>query len=158
MKDVISQNRIQELNPVVRSIFQQFIEECEAELNITIRIMEPVFRTIKQQDDLYAIGRTVETDKPILTNAKGGGSYHNYGLAVDLCHLMDNKVDWNYDMGHLTTIAHKYGIEWGGDWMSIKDKPHFQKTFGYKWQELFALYKDGKIDENGYVIIEVENC
>ncbi|MED0738884.1 M15 family metallopeptidase, partial [Aneurinibacillus thermoaerophilus] len=39
------------------------------------------YRSIAEQNELYAQGRT----KPgkIVTNAKGGTSYHNYGLALD---------------------------------------------------------------------------
>jgi peptidoglycan L-alanyl-D-glutamate endopeptidase CwlK len=33
------------------------------------------------------------------------------------------------------------GWEWGGDWKKLKDKPHFQKTFGFKWQDLIKKYR-----------------
>lgn len=160
MKDSISIKRIEQLHPKVRSIFTKFIEECEDSFNITLRIMEPVYRTIKDQNDLYAQGRT----KPgkIVTNAKGGSSFHNYGLAIDLCrvdredsdHDGDTKeILWEYDMEKLDSIAKKYGIEWGGNWHTIKDKPHFQVTFGKTWQALLALVNAKKIDSQGYVIM-----
>jgi len=38
-------------------------------------------RTFEEQDRLYAQGRTVPGKK--VTNARGGASLHNYGLAVD---------------------------------------------------------------------------
>ena len=34
------------------------------------------------------------------------------------------------------------GWEWGGDWKSIKDKPHVQKTFGHTWQDLYKKYEE----------------
>jgi peptidoglycan L-alanyl-D-glutamate endopeptidase CwlK len=46
-----------------------------------------------------------------------------------------------------------YGWEWGGDWKSFKDFPHFQKTFGYTTPQLRKLYTDKKVDKNSYVLI-----
>ena len=40
--------------------------------------------------------------------------------------------------------------EWGGDWKKFKDYPHFQKSFGYTWQQLKK-----KVDTND--IIRVDN-
>ena len=46
-------------------------------------------RTFPEQDALYA-------QRPKVTNAKGGQSYHNYGLAIDFCLIIDGKqVSWN---------------------------------------------------------------
>ena len=154
MRDQTSLTRLSALHPAARGIFQDFIEECENTLNITLRIMEPVFRTVADQDALYAQGRTAPGK--IVTNAKGGSSFHNYGLAVDLCHLAGKEIDWNYDMSKLKPVAAKYGIEWGGDWVTLKDKPHFQKTFGYKWQELFAMFQAKNFDAKGYLHIKTD--
>lgn len=160
MKDSISVERIQQLHPKVRDKFTKFIEECETTFNITLRIMLPVYRSIAEQNALYAQGRT--TKGPVVTNAKGGSSFHNYGLAVDLCRVDAEDSDhdgdtreilWNFDNGTLDPIAKKYGLEWGGDWHSIKDKPHFQFTFGKTWQELFKMVSEKKIDSDGYVLI-----
>ncbi len=151
MRDTISIDRIARLHPKVRDTFQQFIEECESTFDITLRIMLG-YRTIAEQDTLYAQGRT--TGGNIVTNAKGGQSFHNYGLAVDLCHILDNKqVDWNYDMSTLKPIADKYCLEWGGSWVHIKDRPHFEARLGFQenCSDLLAIVKAGNVDENGYV-------
>ena len=55
---------------------------------------EQGFRTFALQDALYAQGRT--TPGAIVTNAKGGQSPHNYGLAVDVTLLTPRGADWNY--------------------------------------------------------------
>lgn len=47
------------------------------------------FRSVKDQDDLYAKGRSRRGTK--VTNAKGGESYHNYGIAIP-CDLDDPSV------------------------------------------------------------------
>ena len=139
MKDAISIQRVEELHPKVREDFKNFITYAENALNITIRVTQGL-RTFKEQQDLYDMGRT----KPgkIVTKAKAGSSYHQYGLAVDLVELIhDGKdVDWNYDMGKLVPYAAKYGIDWGGNWIGFKDYPHFEKHFGINWRDLLVKH------------------
>jgi len=68
-------------------------------------------------------------------------SEHQKGLAFDIiCYDEDGKLTWDVDV--FTTVAHyilfvaetTYGIdlEWGGDWKSFKDRPHFQLPKDYK--------------------------
>lgn len=97
-------------------------------------------RTIEEQNALYAQGRT--TPGKIVTEVKGGYSYHNYGLAIDFAVLTPNgTVEWStavdydrdgqkdwYEVGR---IGQSLGLEWGGAWNSFVDMPHFQLTFGY---------------------------
>jgi len=101
-------------------------------------------RTFSEQDDLYAKGRT----KPgnIVTQAKGGQSTHNYGLAVDCVPLTDKgHPSWPnpegpeghlwYDLEEaLHWVLDNYDsplgindeeIEWGGRW-NWHDYPHIQ--------------------------------
>ncbi len=139
MKDAISQTRLDQLHPKVRADFQKFIEEAESSLNIVLRITQGM-RTMEEQQALYNKGRT--TSEAIVTNAKAGSSYHNYGLAIDLVRMDGNSVDWEYDMKKLLPFATKYEIAWGGSWKKFKDKPHFEKRFGLNWRELFQRYED----------------
>ena len=53
----------------------------------------------------------------------------------------------------LVVIFKKHGFKWGGDWISFKDLPHFEMTFGKTWQNLLALHNANKMDANGYVNI-----
>jgi hypothetical protein len=160
MKDEISLERSKQLHPKCMNTFRAFIEECENTFDITLRIMLPVYRTIDEQNALYAQGRTTKGQK--VTNAKGGQSYHNYGLAIDLCVLDTKDADkdgdtkevlWSYDNAALSPIAAKHGIEWGGNWQSTKDRPHFQISYGYSWQQLLDLHNANKVDPKGYVLI-----
>lgn len=84
-------------------------------------------RTIKEQDALYAKGRTVPGS--IVTNAPGGMSWHNYGLAVDIV-FKDSKGIWTWsdkcDWDGLGQVGKMFGFEWGGDWTKFPDLPHFQ--------------------------------
>jgi peptidoglycan L-alanyl-D-glutamate endopeptidase CwlK len=60
-------------------------------------------------------------------------SRHLTGHAVDLGALVGGKVRWDWPLYHLIADAMKRAaselgvpLEWGGDWKSFKDGPHFQ--------------------------------
>ena len=151
MKDQISVDRINKLHPKVRSTFKMFVEAVESELNITLRVTQGL-RTIKEQQALYDQGRTEASKakgEKIVTAAKPGQSYHNYGLAIDVVRMVDNKPDWNYDMRLLQPIADRYGLVWGGTFKNGVDYPHFEYTLGHNWRELQNITKD----KYGYPLI-----
>lgn len=125
------------LNPVVEERSNQLIEKAAAK-GITILITDG-FRSVSEQNLLYEKGRTTEGN--IVTNAKGGESYHNFGLAVDFAiKLPSGEVIWDRqydgngnsvsDWTEVVTIAKKLGFDWGGDWKNFKDYPHLQMDFG----------------------------
>jgi peptidoglycan LD-endopeptidase CwlK len=79
-------------------------------------------RTIEQQKVLVATGKS-RTMK----------SKHLTGHAVDIVVFIDGKITWEFKYykqvaTHIKKIAAKLGveIEWGGDWASFIDGPHFQ--------------------------------
>jgi hypothetical protein len=146
-KDPLTIQRIATTHPLVRDTFTRFIVAAETELNITLRVTHGL-RTIAEQNALYAQGRT--TAGKIVTNAKGGQSFHNVGTAIDVVQMVNGKPNWNFDYSKLEKYSKPLGIEWGGRFKSIVDKPHFQITFGYtKATQLAVLPKD----KNGYPII-----
>jgi len=82
------------------------------------------FRSIEEQNRLYALGRT----KPgrIVTKARGGYSWHNYGLAADYAFITNGKLTWEGPWDTLGRVARECGLEWGGDWKRFTDRPHVQ--------------------------------
>ncbi|MGL6106272.1 M15 family metallopeptidase [Romboutsia sp.] len=122
------------LHPYVKQLALKFLEKCKAE-NFPVQITY-TFRSIKEQNDLYAKGRT--TKGPKVTNARGGYSYHNYGLAFDASPLVNGKIDWNNESLYkkMGAIGKSVGLDWGGDWKNFKDMPHFQWTGGLLIEEL----------------------
>lgn len=131
------------LHPIVREATEKLIEVCK-EKGIDI-IIAQAYRSIAEQNALYAQGRTDKYDrfgkkKSIVTNARGGTSYHNYGLAIDYCLKVDGKAIWsvNKDWRTVATEAKKLGFEWGGEWKSFVDYPHLQMTFGLSIKDLQA--------------------
>ncbi len=156
MSDNISIQRIAKIHPKLRSEAATILLEIQAK-GIDIRITQGL-RTIAEQDALYAQGRT----KPgaIVTKAKGGNSMHNFGLAVDFCLLhKDGTISWNMnedldkdgkkDWMEVVETFKAHGWTWGGDFKSILDTPHFEKTFGYLLEQIKKLAKDAE----GYPII-----
>jgi peptidoglycan L-alanyl-D-glutamate endopeptidase CwlK len=147
MRDKISIQRVAQIHPAIRDKVTSAIDKAEEALGsyAQIRVVE-WFRTIAYQNELFAQGRT-EPGK-IVTWAKGGKSWHNYGLAVD-CAIMydkdkngtfeflswdeiadadhDGEADWN----EMVKAFKSEGFEWGGDWSDHrKDMPHFEMRFG----------------------------
>lgn len=86
------------------------------------------YRSIEEQDHLYAQGRTKPGSK--VTNARGGYSWHNFGLAADYAFVISGKVTWDGPWAVFGRIARSCGLEWGGDFKSIVDRPHVQWTRG----------------------------
>jgi len=150
--DTISLARIELLHPKLRTEAREiYIAICNALKGRAIVRFTQTLRTIVEQDALYAQGRTAPGK--IVTNAKGGKSYHNYGLAIDICLIIDGKEasfdmlkdydgDKISDWMEAVSIFKTRGWEWGGDWEK-KDYPHFQKTFGKTTAQLKSMIKGG---------------
>jgi len=142
------------LHPAIRPATTRAIQAASAALTGRSQpIITFGLRTFEEQQAIYDQGRT----KPgqIVTNAKPGQSYHNYGLAIDVALLIDGKTiswdtskDWDGDKQsdwmEVVAIFKKEGFAWGGDWRTFKDMPHFEMTFGHNWRELLALHEAGK--------------
>lgn len=101
-------------------------------------------RTFAESDALYAQGRT--KPGPIVTNAKGGSSYHNYGLALDFVLQINGKESWVIDKNWMVVvnIFKAHGFKAGIDFKSLPDAPHLEMTMGYTWRQLLNLYNEGK--------------
>lgn len=132
-----------ELNPVVKEKTNQLVQQA-AKKGITVVITDG-FRSAADQDQLYKKGRAVSGS--IVTNAKGGESYHNYGLAVDFALktssgqvIWDMEYDGNKnskpDWYEVVDLAKNLGFTWGGDWVKFKDYPHLQMDFGLSIADL----------------------
>ncbi|AIQ42925.1 M15 family metallopeptidase [Paenibacillus sp. FSL R7-0297] len=134
------------LHPVLLAGATELIRRSYAR-GIPILITQGM-RTIAEQNALYAQGRTKKG--AIVTNARGGSSYHNYGLAIDFALLLPDGKSVSWDMKRdgdgdkvadwleVAQEAKKLGFEWGGDWSSFKDYSHLQMTFGLTTAELRA--------------------
>lgn len=105
-------------------------------------------RTFTEQDALYAQGRTKPGD--IVTKAKGGESNHNFRVAADAGVFLGKLYLDNGSPAQkqLASRVHKVcslhaeacGLEWGGNWKSIVDEPHFQVATGKTTTQMRKLF------------------
>jgi len=167
--DKLTLKRIEMLHPIIRDEVRCIYNEiCK---NVNTKYTQIRFsctlRSVKEQNHLYKKGRSIPGKK--VTWVKGGYSYHNYGLAIDIVLLIDKDkngtfetASWNTlfdgdkdniaDWLEVVKIFNFYGWQWGLINSKGKryDLPHFQKTFGYKASQLKKLKKDNY----GYPIIK----
>ena len=161
-RSALNQRRISQLMSDLQQKANQFIADC-AEEGVNVLITQGL-RTWAEQDALYAQGRT----KPgkIVTNAKGGQSYHNFGLAFDICpidangqpiwdtsnkawaiakeigELHEGSIDTRLDPAFVVkVIAQDLDLVLGADWVKFKDIPHYELTGGTPLSILRNLYK-----------------
>ena len=155
--DKVTLDRIQMLHPDLREEVGEIYKEiCSRLTGNTICRFAYTLRTFEEQDALFAIGRTKPGKR--VTNARGGQSFHNYGLAVDIVLLVDKDKNGTYETASWDTksdsdgdkisdwmecvsVFKMWGWEWGGEWKSFKDAPHFQKVFGYTTPQLMKMKK-----------------
>lgn len=117
-------------NPDMKKIVADKVRYVIAEMHkqgIYVGVAQ-AYRSIDEQNALYAQGRTVRGN--IVTNARGGQSNHNFGVAVDFFLYDGNitKAKWVVDADFRKVVVEmkKQGFDWGGDWTSFYDAPHFE--------------------------------
>ena len=105
----------------IHSDLRKVMDRAIATTDIDFTVLEGM-RTMSRQRKLVASGasRTLR-------------SRHLTGHAVDIAPLVDGKVSWDWPIYHrlaptIKKAAQDVGvkIEWGGDWRSFKDGPHWQ--------------------------------
>ena len=114
-------------------------------------------RDCSEQWALFSIGRKkdhggdwiVENPKKIVTYARGGESFHNFGLALDSAFMGDDPYLTKMPVKDAAILWNEYGalcrengLEWGGDWKGPKiDRPHCQRTYNLSLHTLQMIYE-----------------
>ncbi len=123
LADERSERNIATLLPQVQPLTRVLIESAAA-IGIAIKVLSGT-RTYEEQDALYEQGRTKAGR--IVTNARGGYSNHNFGVAFDIGVFEgDRYLDESPAYKTVGALGMKLGLEWGGNWKTIQDEPHFQ--------------------------------
>lgn len=121
--DPRSEKNIATLLPEVQPLARALIHKA-AQNGIQIKVLSGL-RTFAEQDELYAQGRTKPGNK--ITNAPGGYSNHNFGIAFDIGVFEGNKyLGDSVKYKAVGALGMDLGLEWGGNWKTIADQPHFQ--------------------------------
>lgn len=138
----ISAENIAELRPETRAKVQRWYDQC-FDAGILVYVYEG-HRTCERQNLLFAQGRTRKGIK--VTNARGGQSMHQYGLAVDFVPLKMHpkasgmyEADWDnekmYERAH--EIANNCGLR-RLSW----ETPHLEDASIANWKEARNRFGD----------------
>lgn len=140
--DARSENNVRTLAVRAQRPAREFLQRVRA-AGIGARIISGT-RTYAMQDALYRQGR-FGNPGPRVTNARGGQSNHNFGIAWDIGiftagggYVTDGPP---YDAAAAAGAAPE--LEWGGNWSSFVDKPHWQLATGLTLATLRARFESG---------------
>lgn len=147
---------LDDLQPHMRVLAQRLLEKAKSE-SIPLTVTSTL-RPLVMQAALYAQGRTAPGR--IVTNARPGHSFHNFGLAVD---VVPNELialpDWGDTPAHRTRadtlwkqlggIGKAIGLTWGGDFLHLPDRPHFEWAGGLTLAQLRAGARPGSAARDG---------
>jgi peptidoglycan LD-endopeptidase CwlK len=147
--DSRSEKNIAGLHIKAQELARRFMAEATTG-NLVVRIISGN-RTYKEQDKLYSQGR-FGNPGPIVTNAEGGESNHNFAIAWDIgifaangAYLTGATAAEEREYDRIYDLADHLPVEWGGNWTSIKDRPHYQVPVGNKkTSEVRALFEAGR--------------
>jgi len=145
--------RVQFLHPLIIKKVVKAINRCESELGVYVRVTsDGHYRDDAVSDEYYTYSRTqaelekvglghlvAKPSKPWKTDAKGGESYHNYGLAIDTCLIADGGKKAVFSIPvEVANIFIEEGFEQP---LPKNDSGHFQMTFGLKIKDLKEIRK-----------------
>ena len=112
-----SKNNLRGVHPDLVAVVKRAIQITKVDFVVTSGV-----RTLEEQKRLKAIGAT-----------RTLRSRHLTGHAVDVAALDGKTIRWDWPLYSQIAKAFKQAgrelgtpIEWGGDWTSFKDGPHFQ--------------------------------
>lgn len=145
--DPRSESNIITLIPKAQEIARKFLA-TDASKKANVRILSGT-RTYAEQNALYARGR-YGNQGPIITKARGGQSNHNFGIAWDIGLFDANGTYITKDADYISfakKVLSKMGsLEWGGNWNSFKDYPHYQlKAVSQSVTAVRNLFEKGKV-------------
>ena len=125
----MSSRSLLDLVPPVRKKAEDFLSACKS-ASIDV-LMYCTYRSPAEQDELYKIGRSLPGK--IVTNARGGQSWHNFHAAFDFVPTLNGKPQWADKKLYAKcgAIAESVGLEWAGRWTgSLKETAHCQYRGG----------------------------
>lgn len=133
LSNTYNEVKLQQVHPALAHRARKILEFAKAD-GYELRVSQGL-RTFKEQDDLFR-------KRPRVTQARGGQSMHNYGLAVDFCFIVDGKVSWDDKLyKNIGKWAMNAGLEWGGNWRRFVDMPHCQLPKLPSCKELLPIYQ-----------------
>jgi len=144
--DTRTERNIQTLHLRVQEAARAFMNAIGA-AGINARIISGT-RTYAEQNALYRKGR-FGNPPPRVTNARGGQSNHNFGIAWDIGIFTQNgaylpESPLYNQAAQVGLAAGIVGLEWGGNWTSFTDRPHYQLATGLSISEVRQRFESGQ--------------
>jgi peptidoglycan L-alanyl-D-glutamate endopeptidase CwlK len=99
------------------------------------------YRSPARQQWLYEQGRSREGR--IVTRARAGRSWHNYGIATDLVLVIDGKWTWEHEDLYVRAAPYleACGLQWQGRSKKFVELVHYQLPVEISIYEVEAIYK-----------------
>lgn len=124
-----SLQRLEGVHPQLVEIVKLAIQRTAVDFTVVEGL-----RTPERQRELVGAGKSQTLNGLHLRQADG------YGHAVDLAPLVGGAIPWNEwarfkelaDVVKACAAELGVPVEWGGDWKTLKDGPHFQLPRGWK--------------------------
>jgi len=138
--------RIHTLHPAAQKLARRSLKVIR-NAGINARIISGT-RSYAEQDKLFRQGR-FGNKGPVVTNARGGQSNHNFGVAWDIGifdkagRYLGTSPEYAH-AGSIVMAASIPDLEWGGNWPIFKDRPHYQVATGLKISDVRARFEAGK--------------
>jgi peptidoglycan L-alanyl-D-glutamate endopeptidase CwlK len=146
--DPRTEGNIRTILPVTQRAARSFLTRAKNLTGFEVRIISGS-RTYAEQDQLYKKGRG-GSPGPIVTNARGGQSNHNFGIAWDVGifqngkYLTGDKKSEAKIYAQLESIALTDDLEWGGNFTKFPDMPHYQLKLGLALDQVRARFEKGQ--------------
>ena len=139
--DTRSERCIRTLQPKAQREARAFLRRVR-DAGIEARVISGT-RTYAEQDALYRKGRYGDTS-PIVTKARGGRSNHNFGIAWDIGVFLGGAYLGNSPLyARAAQVGKVQGIDWGGDWTSFVDQPHYELSTGMTLAVVRTNFENG---------------
>lgn len=117
-----SKMRLQGVHPDLVKVVERTIQITTVDFTVLEGVRDP-----QRQRTLVDSGASQTMNSRHIPGADG------FAKAVDLGAWVDDQVDWSWPLYHKIADAMKEAarqvkvpIEWGGDWKTFRDGPHFQ--------------------------------
>ena len=137
---------LSDLEPVTREKALRLVAAAPLVLGRELFVVH-TYRTYAEQDALYAKGRS--EPGPVVTNARGGESWHNFRRAFDVAfeHEGTSRPDWSTAGDKLDAwqklgiLGEAIGFTWGGRFSRLKDFGHFHYDAGMSLDRARAAFE-----------------
>jgi len=120
----LNAGRLEGLVPELCGLAARHISLCSSE-GIDLLVVQ-AYRSLGEQAAIYAQGRTAPGK--VVTNARPGFSWHNFGRAYDVAVVIEGRLLWQgAEYSRAGKIGKSLGLVWGGDFKGVRgDLGHFE--------------------------------